>query len=176
MAMSVSHGMFKSQIGSSRIVLNNEVVFVVVPEMNEKHIRESDQSGLSISVEFHSSTTTRNDELFISYLIKSVLNEYLIKEIDEYRQIRFEITANTTRMSIIGNAVLVACLDAGLPLRRMFYCVGDNNFYIVDINGIKAYYINKENEIKEENEIKREIEYIKESIEYAMQDMIKFKE
>lgn len=172
MKLEIKHGLFKSYTGSSSITSGLHAATTTVSGPSDILVRDDNHESLTTDVRVRHSSRSKMFENMVAGLVNRLLDEYVEKEAEKYRSIVVSVYSNTTNLSIICNSVLVACLDGGIPLKRMFYCAGEKDLFVYSNGSIEmchCFGLAEDSRIKE---ILDEVKCVKESVEYGIRDML----
>jgi hypothetical protein len=166
----ISHGLFASYTGSSSAYSNNELVTTTIsgPSDTLKKIEEPIESKTEVNV--HHFPECKTFENLAVGIIEKILENFVVKDIDKFRSPCISVYTNTRNLSMIGNSVLIACLDAGIPLKSMFYCAGSRNLFVFSSGNGVMYHGTGRISPNMMDEMRKESERVKESVESAMAD------
>lgn len=120
MRVAISHGCCKSATGSARTVSGQETVLVTVHGPSDGPNKTDDNPVLNVDVRVRIAAAPRASENFVAGLLSAVLRRYVILETDPFKTLTVSVYSNTADMSVICNTALVACIDGGVPLHRLF--------------------------------------------------------
>lgn len=174
MPLDITHGMYRAYTGSSQLRSGEEVVITTIQGPSDALGKTENFSAMAIETRFKHSTGSRPLENLVSALVTRLLSRYVVAEMYACRSIIVSICANTTDLALICNSVTVACLDGGIPLKRMFYCVGRDDLLVFE--GGEVVLCHSRGLVGEERmrEARAGLAYVKESIEYGIRDMYEF--
>jgi hypothetical protein len=172
MKLEIKHGLLRSYTGSSTIISGPEMATTTISGPSDSIVRDDNYESLTTEVRVRHSSRSKMFESMIAGLVYRLLDEYVEKEAEKYRSIVVCIYSNTLNLSIICNSVLVACLDGGIPLKRMFYCAGDRDLFVYSNESIEMCHSLGAIEDSRIREILNEIRSVKESVEYGVRDML----
>ncbi|KAM0681435.1 hypothetical protein GINT2_000637 [Glugoides intestinalis] len=171
MTLKIQHGIFKSYTGSSTISTDSELVTTTIIGPSDNLKREEDYEKLTIETKVRHFPLYKPFESMTTGIVNDVLEKFVIKEADRFRSMVITIYTNTQNLSLICNSVLIACLDAGIPLKSMFYSVGAEELFIFDNNDAILYSKLVFAHEKRVKNIQEDLKYIKEAVAYAMKDV-----
>lgn len=173
--LKIEHGLFKSFTGSSRLSSDSKIAFATVNGPSNTLAREDNFGPVSIEIKCKFSLQTKQFESMCSGLISKIIDKYIVKDEMMFKTICINVYSNASDLSLICNAVNVACLDAGIAFNSMFYCVGTDPLFVFS-NEIVDFYQSFGNVTDQHvEEAKRDLGYIKESIEYAFKAVFTLK-
>lgn len=171
--MIIEHGMLESYTGSSTIKNDDEIVSCTIKGPQDILLKEEESNELHIEIKVRSSLGLESSENSIESLISKLLTHYLYKKADNHRYIIFNIYYNTDNLSMIANSVLIACIDGGIPLKSMFYCVGSTSLYVFSNNQLELVHSDVGTDNNTLTSIYDEYALIKEKIDFSIRDMFK---
>lgn len=171
MALKIQHGVFKSYTGSSTISSASELVTATISGPSDNLKRDDSYEKLTVETKVRHFPLCKPFESMVAGIVNDVLERFVLKEADRFRSILITIYTNTQNLSLICNSVLVACLDAGIPLKSMFYSVGVEELFVFDSNDAVLYSkLGMAQEQRCEN-LQNDLKYIKEAVSFAMKDV-----
>lgn len=172
MKLKIEKSLYKSYTGSSKLISENDVVTSVIKCPSDMYSKDL-TLDLSFDIKFKHFTNFRPFENFVVGIIEKLLKKVIVLDIDSYRNMSLSIISNTTNLGLICNSVLIACLDGGIPMKCIFYSLGNNNLHVYD-NEKEIFSCVVDFTEKSNNE--KDLKYIKEAVEYGILDMFKFNE
>lgn len=165
MVFLLEHGIYKDFTGSARLKDNEKLVVVTVSGPTDTHNKEFIDDELDVEIKFRYADTDRPLENMIHGIVSSVLDVFVLKEADIGRSISISIFSNTSNLSCILNTTLIALINAGVPLKSVFYSVGNTNLIVFSDNKIVLkHFVNSEEELNVDDSYRQ----IKESIDYSI--------
>lgn len=171
MALKISHGVFKSFTGSCTIVSNSELVTATISGPSDNLKRDYFYDSLNIETKVRHFPQCKSFESMAVGIISQVLDTFVVKEVEKFRCIDVSVYTNTRSLSMICNSVLVACLDGGIPLKSMFYCVGSDSLFVFSPERVVLYHCFGHVDENMSNELQQKFDHIKECIHFAMADV-----
>ncbi|KAK1351166.1 putative exoribonuclease [Hamiltosporidium tvaerminnensis] len=121
-------GVLKDVLGSSMFSFKGTVVYCAVLHMSEPPLRHEDDEKAYVEVKCKTSSHFHSKELerYISNYINKIIHKFCILEADKFKMMQINIFISEKYSNILCcaiNSCLLALLDAGIPLRKMFYAV-----------------------------------------------------
>lgn len=172
MGLKIAHGIFRNYTGSSTIFSNSELVTTTVFGPSDSSRRDGDFTGLTVETKVKHFPHSKPFENMAAGIVNRLLDMFVVKEAEKFRSMVVTSYTNTFSLSMLCNSVLVACLDAGVPLKAMFYCVGVNDLFVFSGGDIVAHHSFGFVDEKRSGELQRELKYVKEEcIDLAMADV-----
>lgn len=171
MKLEIQHGIFTSYTGSAVLTSNNHIATTTIYGPSDNILKDEICDTLSFEVKVRHSSNARPFESFMSGIISRILEQYIDREADRYRSFVVNVYTNAFNLSLICNSVLVACLDAGIPLKSMFYCTGVDTLLVFSGNSIDLWHAHGPVDDNMRKTAMKDLEYIKESIKYGIKDM-----
>lgn len=168
---SIAHSIFKSHTGSSILTTGTKYVCATVDGSFDSSTKEDEFESLNLEVKCKVFTNTKHFENMCSGLIDRILNRYLVKDSLIFKTIQITLYCNTSDLYLICNAAIIGCLDAGIPLSDMIYCVGSKNMFVFRNDVIDFCHSIGIVSAKEINEAKDNKIYIENNIKDAFKDV-----
>lgn len=170
MSLKISRGVFKNYTGSSSIFSNSELVTTTILGPFDTLKKDDNTNELSVDIKIHHFPECKSFENMAVGIVSKILENFVLKDIEKYRAISMSIYTNTYNLSMIGNSVLIACLDCGIPLKNMFYCVGDYDLFIFSSGNIVLQHTVEPINDQKKAKLEKELQYVQECVDLAMQD------
>lgn len=167
----IVHGLFKNHTGSSILSSSQKYVCSTIDGPYDTSTKEDDFESLNIEIKCKVFTSSKDFENLCCGLVNRILNRYLVKDSLLFKSIEISIYSNTTDLYLICNAVIITCLDAGIPLSDMIYCVGDKNLFVFRNDVIDFCHSYGPISVEEINEAKNSKNYIENNIKDAFRDV-----
>lgn len=174
MDLKILHSSVGECIGSSTVFNSTELSTAMISETFETQVKEIEFFGMNFEVKIRHALNVRPFESFCSGLIIKILNNFVCLDAAKFRSFSITVYTNTKNLSIICNSILVAILDAGVPLRKMFSCVGDTNLYVCSEEKIVFSHLQNIQSLMAESDIIENSKYIDEHVKYAFKDFFEY--
>lgn len=135
-------GLFKNYTGSSVMAIGDKYVCATVDGPLDSNARDDDFESLNIDARCKVFSSSKSFENLCNTLISKILNKYIVKDSLMFKTIQISMYSNVTDLYLICNTVTAACLDAGIPLCDMIYCVGSQPMFVFRNDVIDFYHSN----------------------------------
>lgn len=169
--LKISHDIFKNYSGSSTVSSNSELVSTTIAGPSDTLRRDWKQSSLGIETRVRHFPPCKPFENMAVAIVNKILDIFVLKEAEQFRSITVTAYTNTFSLSMLCNSVLVACLDAGIPLREMFYCVGHDDLFVFSAETVVAYHSFGFIPDGRKAELEDELKHVKECIQHVISDV-----
>ncbi|KAI5172473.1 hypothetical protein PAEPH01_1749 [Pancytospora epiphaga] len=176
MSLEIKHSLYKACGGSARLISGNKVAIAILHNLIDNSSKTDEYNELSLDIKVRCATSSKADDLFIALFISRIANLYILTSLDKGRTLSLHICTNTLDLSLICNTVLVACMDAGIPLSMPFFSVGDSSKLLIFENRkLFPIFILGDSTGEDHDVLVSEAEYIREAVTHALRDMFMFK-
>ena len=175
MGVRISHGISRSCTGSAKAVSDTNVVYATVQGPAEGLAGPNSGPALELEVKVKHASGDPTLEQSIAGILHKLLLRYLAVDAEHFTSLLVHVIANTTDMGLICNTLLVACLDGGIPLRRMFFAWGNDDAFAIMEDGKVSYSHGLTSAVEgivQEGIAK--FQYIREVVLHAIKDMYVF--
>lgn len=170
----ILHGLYKTYTGSSELRSSEEIVICTIQGPSYTLTKADNFDNLTIETKFKHSQGSKPHEAFVSEMINKLLLSIILTEIDQTKSIIVNIYSNTYNLSMICNSAIIACIDGGIPLKTMPFCIGKENMIVLDGDRIILEHFTTQTCEDERKELLTEASSVKENILHALKDMLEF--
>ncbi|KAI4291442.1 exosome complex component RRP46 [Pancytospora philotis] len=176
MSLTIEHGMYSTYAGSAKFSTQTQFVVAAVQSPADAASRnEGCPAELVFDVRCKCAGAAKAQESLIAALVAKLLRRYVVAGSDVGKTMVVSICANTYSLSLILNAVLVACVDGGIPLSGMFFCAGEEELFVLDESGLALRHSLRPCTAEILEQARAEAMHAKECIEASIRDMFEFR-
>jgi exosome complex component RRP46 len=162
--------------GSSRFECGDTSVFCVVHgPVDMQKTEELDRVSLDIRWRDHTLINARAYEKYFCGVVEKILQGFILLDLDAYKMIQVCVNIAGSSRNVLfcaANAVVLALVNAGIPLSSMFYASTSflNEEEVFVFNEERLLYTHAFGEITEDStsRAKSHIEYIREFMKHCL--------
>ncbi|KAI5149447.1 hypothetical protein ENBRE01_0905 [Enteropsectra breve] len=159
--MEIKLSPFKTHMGSAEITKTDKICITTVDIDNRMEAR-----GVDLRFKYH--INARPVENFVSAMMKNLLMKYIVEDNNSYSIL---VYANTNDYGMIFNCIVMGCISAGLPLRKLVCGVGEDCLLVKEESELKLVFARGE---VNEPSYEKEASYNYEQMRYGMRTMYDF--